>query len=288
MPRRSRIKFPSLVHMTAEAYHADPCPQPSLSSSIAHTIVSKSPKHAYLAHPRLGGSPKAPTKSMDHGSLVHALLLGKGRDILIVDAPDWRKKETQEERDRARAEGKIPCLFDSFERAKETEKELRSELERFEITLDGVSEMAAFWQETADDGTIVDCRAMFDHWTRARAQALDLKTSRSAHPDACAQSMVEYGYDLQQAAYKSALGKIFPDLVGRIEYLNLFAEVEPPYCVTPASSAGTLRELGESKWRRAINLWAKCVREKQWPGYVSGVVRLEAPLWALKRELEHA
>ena len=36
-------------------YHADPCPAPSLSRSIAKLLVERSPAHAYAAHPRLGG-----------------------------------------------------------------------------------------------------------------------------------------------------------------------------------------------------------------------------------------
>ena len=62
-------------------YHSDPCDSPSLSASIAQTIVLESPAHAWLQHPRFGGKQIEPTKEMDRGTLVHALLLGKGRAI---------------------------------------------------------------------------------------------------------------------------------------------------------------------------------------------------------------
>ena len=39
--------------ISAEAYHADPAPEPSLSSSVAKILVNLSPAHARIAHPRL-------------------------------------------------------------------------------------------------------------------------------------------------------------------------------------------------------------------------------------------
>ena len=41
--------------ISAADYHADCAPEPSLSSSIARTLLAQSPLHAYHAHPRMGG-----------------------------------------------------------------------------------------------------------------------------------------------------------------------------------------------------------------------------------------
>jgi len=35
-----------IFEYTADVYHADPCPKPSLSASIAHILCSQSPAHA--------------------------------------------------------------------------------------------------------------------------------------------------------------------------------------------------------------------------------------------------
>jgi hypothetical protein len=272
--------------MSAEEYHADPCPEPSLSSSIAHALTAQSPRHAFLRHPRLGGLPRKATKPMNRGTLCHALLLGQGRDVVVLEAADYKTKDAQRERDEAVAAGKTPVLADEYGEAGIAVNSIRDQLlNDFGITLDGESELAMFWHELADDGTRVPCRAMLDHWNEARGRGLDLKISRSAHPRACMLHMLEYGYDLQWAAYTSGLGKVFPKLQGRLEFLYLFAEGEPPYCVTPCEPAGTMRQVGESRWRRAINLWARCMRENKWPAYVTDVARLEAPPWALEREM---
>ena len=77
--------------LTPKVYHADPCERPSLSSTIAKVMCSRSPRHAWLAHPRLGDAPEgdAPegeekvSKQKLLGSLLHRLVLGKGGDNLL-------------------------------------------------------------------------------------------------------------------------------------------------------------------------------------------------------------
>ena len=72
----------------------------------------------------------------------------------------------------------------------------------------------------------------------------------------------------------------------RVQMQFVFAETKEPYAVTVAECAGSMEELGESRWRRAIEIWARCLKNDEWPGPADGVVRLEAPGWALARELE--
>lgn len=85
-----------ILNVSEAAYHADPCPSPSLSQSIAHTLITQSPRHARLEHPRLGGQQRASTKAMDEGAILHKLLLGAGADFEMVVADDWRTKAAKE------------------------------------------------------------------------------------------------------------------------------------------------------------------------------------------------
>src|SRR5688572_24266058 len=66
-----------LLDITPADYHLDPCVTPSLSSSIAHTLVTKSPLHAWTEHPRFGALRSESSKAQDEGSIIHKLLLGK-------------------------------------------------------------------------------------------------------------------------------------------------------------------------------------------------------------------
>src|SRR3972149_4631152 len=59
--------------MTLHEYIRDPAPEPSLSASVAHLLLTRSARHAWLAHPRLNPAwaPEA-TEQTDLGTLAHA------------------------------------------------------------------------------------------------------------------------------------------------------------------------------------------------------------------------
>lgn len=282
---------PALVHgMAASVYHADPCPVPSLTASIAHVLCNRSPRHAWELHPKLGGKRREPTAAMDFGTVVHALLLGQEQELVPVQADDWRTAAARELRDAARRAGQCAVLTAELETARAAVKAIKAQLKPFGLKLNGKSEVSVFWCERADNGATVQCRGRLDHLVLARLRAtiVDLKTCRSAHPRACESHAYEYGYDIQCAAYRSALGSVMPDLLGREGFRFIFAEVDEPYVVTCFEPAGSFRELGERRWRRAINTWEECLRTKKWPGYATGVLRLEAPQYALLNEEQFA
>lgn len=280
-----------ILGCTAVEYHADPCPTPSLSSSIAHKLINQSPLHAWHAHPKLGGRPPLPTREMDTGQLVHALLLGatapKGSHVVsVIDAKDWRKKATQAARDDARGKGQVPVLARQYERAVEVTKIIEAKMAAHGLPLDGKSELVLSWEEESMllEGPVA-CRAMLDHFRLKQRQIIDLKTCDSAHPKACIAHAINYGYLIQHAAYASAVGQVFPEIAGRLDFVFVFAEVEPPYCVTPVRLDGSLRQIGEMNWNRAVEVWGQCLSARRWPEYAEEIITLEAPPWLLAREL---
>ena len=97
-----------------------------------------------------------------------------------------------------------------------------------------------------------------------------------------AAQMVKYGYDIQAAAYKRAVGAVYPHLVGRIEFVFLFVETEAPFAVLPAEPDGSMQKRGELGWAKAVALWGQCLKSKEWPEYVARgeIARIAAPAWA--------
>jgi len=82
-----RIASPGIfADISANDYHADPCPTPSFTQSIAKLILDRSPRHAWAAHPRLNPKwvPDEDTK-FNIGNTAHLRLLGRGKEIVIVD-----------------------------------------------------------------------------------------------------------------------------------------------------------------------------------------------------------
>lgn len=304
-----------VYELTTQEYLNDDLPGvhvPALSASIAKILDAQSPRHAYARHPKLGGAAPRHTDAMDEGTALHSMLLGAGREVVLVECEmevekakgrgaertpavvefvkpnDYRTNAAKARRDAIRAAGAIPFLAKDFDRLVKTASALRENMRELGVPLDGEVEQVVLWTERADDGTEVVCKAMFDLVDWASSFVLDLKSCDSAHPDAIANAIETYGYSIQHAAYRSAmeaLGHRSPEL------LFLFLEREAPHVVTPADLRGAYRELGESRWRRAVNLWARCLHENRWPGYVPYGLRsvpIEPKPWAMTRDAERA
>ena len=106
------IDKPGIYTIPLTEYIADPCPEPSLSASVAHTLITESPIHAFVQHPRLNkGRIESGSSKMDIGTIVHGLVLeGDESRLVIVEADDWRTKVAKETRDAARLAGLVPVL----------------------------------------------------------------------------------------------------------------------------------------------------------------------------------
>jgi hypothetical protein len=172
-------------------------------------------------------------------------MLGEGEDgIAVLDVKDFRTKAAKEARDAARAAGKTVVKAADFAAAEIVADELKVRLARKGIKLTGSSEQKVEWtEETEEDGSVL-CRGMIDHLVMhftdvTGATIYDVKTIRSAHPKTVQRHILEYGYDIQEAAYRSAVGHIVPEAIGRIDFVFLFCEIEPPYACTPVRLTGS-------------------------------------------------
>lgn len=257
-----------------------------LSYSSAKVLIQKSPLHAWLRKRRETPEEESESEREDKetGNILHAMLLGKGRRIVVLPFDDYRTKAAKESRDKARAEGAIPVKHNREPWLTAQAQRIRRAIEVFGIGLDGEREAGVTWIEPTDDGDDVECLGALDLWQPRTGTIFDLKFVKSAHPEAIKRQMISMGYDIQAAAYRSAVEQIEPQHQGRVRFVFLFCEVSTA-AVTPVEPAGSMRALGESRWRRAVNTWARCLREDHWPGYVERVTTVDAPPWALEQEM---
>lgn len=250
----------------------------AFSSTAAKIVHSRSPGHARA------GYRKKPSKVLDAGNVIHRLVLGKGKDYHVVHAADWRTKAAQQQRDEARAQGLTPVLHDDFERYNLAAESIRCQLADRGIILDGLSEQPITWTEHTEYGD-VPCKAMFDHVWPEQGLILDLKTTADASPNAVERTSENLGYGIQRAAYTRALTALDPGLAGRVGFAFVFCEIEDePYAVNVCEPDGVFCELGERRWLRAVNTWARCLRDDHWPTYGTAINPLSAPTWALARD----
>jgi hypothetical protein len=270
-----------IIHCSDAEYFADSASKvPTLSQSIAHILVTQSPLHAWLRHPKLGNQPEESTKATDEGTVLHKLLLGKGTDVELIDAPDFRTKAAREARDAAIAAGKVPMITEKFAEVEVAAAVLRENCAQQGFEFRGDSEVVIEWSE----GNVL-CRGRLDHLILNDGVILDVKKTRNANPKYLQRQVMEYGYALQDHVYRRAVEALRPDLVGRVDLVFLFCEIEPPYSVVPARLDGAFREIGGALWKRALHTWERCLAENEWPGYCTSPVVLEAPAWVLS---EHA
>lgn len=286
-----RVQKPGLYPDIKEAdYHSDPCPSPSFTQSIAKTLLTQSPKHAWFDHPRLNTRWTADDDpKYDVGNTAHTLLLGRGKEIVTVDAPDWRSKAAREERERLQGLGKVVILEKVLDRASQMVAAARTQIAENNIEWndpeDGVvGEHSEAMLCAVDDGKWM--RSKVDRLTDA--YVLDYKTTQaSASPEALDRRMVEDGWDIQAAMHArliALLSQAGPDVTdasgGLRRHIFLAQESYPPFALSAVEIGEGAMTIGTQKLDKAWAIWKKCLAANDWPSYTTRLVPLRYPDWA--------
>ena len=265
----------------AATYHGDPCPTPSLSSSLAKTIIHATPRHAWTKHPRL--NPDFEAKEDDKfslGTVFHEFALGKGGGYLVLGFDNWTTKAAKEAREAARESGKTPLLAKDFdrvalmhERATERLAEMGIDIAAsFQRDRDRRNEAVLTWQEKGG----IWCRSMLDSYDAKNVTIDDLKTTGAGLDDnAITRTILNLDYDLSAAFYLRGLAKVDPSTAGKAKFRWIFVEIDPPHEVRVIEPSATHLAIGARKAALAIEKWARCSSTDQWPGYPARVDRLE-------------
>lgn len=282
---------PGIHRLDKATYLSDPCERPSLSTSIARTLLSESPAIAWASSPRGGGLRDDPTAAMERGNAVEALL-GLGDTELVclpfampnakgLDQPtndELRLESAKEWKAQQEAAGRQVVKRADLEKWTNAATALRARLNDRGIFFDGESQLAMVWEEPGG----VLARGRLDHVWMKQGIIRDLKVCESVNPKALARKFEDFGYDIQRAAYVRGFERLFPEFSGRTVFEFVFCEPEPPYEIVVCRANGEMRALGDYKWRRAVTLWGSCLAANRWPGYADGVIDIAPSTWALQ------
>ncbi len=267
-----------------EDYQADPAPVPSLSASIAKILINESPLHAWQAHPKLNpGFIREEKQIFDLGTVAHAFLL-QGLSVGVpLPYEDWRGKDARIARDVLRADGKIPILQKHWDRVQEMVTAAHFQLAKHREASDaftlGHAEVTICW--TDDHGVV--CRGRIDWLMNSHKRFFDYKsTGMTANPEVLSRSMFSAGWDFQEAFYRRGLQKLGYDAQG----IFVAQEDRPPYALSAIGFNPLIMRVADGKVQRAIDLWAKCLRENKWPGYADRICYPEMPKWMETMEME--
>lgn len=285
------VRGPGLFQMPADAYHADCAPEPSLSSSIARTLVEQSPQHAWIAHPRLGcrvEPDRDPSRPKEIGTVAHKLILGRGAEVVVIDADDYRTAAAKAQRAQAYEAGHCPILRPDAEKADALADQVAEKLAAIP-GCEGFAKAPSEVVAVAQDRSGAWLRIMMDRVEIHPTHAViwDVKTGdQSAAPQGLGRRVENMQMEVQAALYTRVLASLLPRLAGRIRFRWIFVENEFPHALTVAEADGAGMEIGARKVAAAIHLWNRCRAADRWPGYPAEIVRFDYPEWAARRWTE--
>jgi len=268
--------------MPVDDYFADPCPMPSFTQSLAKLLLEKSPLHAWHAHPRLNPDfrPDDDT-SYDVGNIAHGLMIGRGKEIIVLDDrfEDWRTKEARKLREEAAAEGKLAVLSRKFTLAAKMVDAARDALEAagcpdaFDDR--GYGEAVIAWQE---DG--IWFRSMIDCLIPIYTLCYDYKTTGlSVAPHAVGRLMADAGWDIQAAMQERGLLNL--RLTSPSWHFRFVAqEDKKPFATTVVELSESVMTIGRKKLDMAIRIWKNCMETNRFPGYPAQIIWPDYPGYA--------
>jgi len=280
-----KITEPGIYRDIAEAeYHQDPCPEPSLSQSICKIILDRSPLHAMYEHPRLRNAFEPADEDAEKynkvqaiGSAAHKIMLGRGKQIIVIMADDFRTKEARAKRDEASAAGHVPILEKHFVVATEVVHAARAQLDHHQdhtAFTKGAGEVALIWN---DDG--IWCRALVD-WLHDDLRTVDdFKTSgMSMAPHVIGIRAETAGWHVQAAFIERGLDILDPANAGRRRFRFIGQEQDArPYALVSVHMDEHWLTLGRKKVFAAMQLWRLSLSSGKWPGYGSRPIVPEYP-----------
>jgi len=83
----------------------------------------------------------------------------------------------------------------------------------------------------------------------------------------CGDRFTNYWVHLQHAAYVSCLEKLVPEISRPRDIPICIHRTRPAYAVSVIEPSGSMRELGQRQWSRAVKTWEQCLQTNRWPGY---------------------
>ncbi|AOT24390.1 PD-(D/E)XK nuclease-like domain-containing protein [Propionibacterium phage B22] len=256
-------------------YHSDPCVEPSLSSTMAKTIVSGEAGPARLREIMSHGQEHKAV--FDFGSAAHEKVLGRGAGVEVLDFPAWTTKASREARQAVWDAGGTPVLAKDSAQVDAMAEAILSNPVAGELFTRGAGspELSMF---TIDEETGRWQRGRLD-FLADRKTIVDFKTSGQSVelPDWIKHSW-QFGYHIQAAAYMDQA--ISLDLVDEDAiFLHVVQETKPPFLLAIYQvSADQLAE-GRRQMRRALDLWDRCLTLDEWPAIPAVIQLSKLPDW---------
>lgn len=282
-----KITEPGIYRGVLDAdYRDDPTPSPSLTQSAVKTLIDRSPLHAWTENKRLNPhfEPNDDTK-FDLGNVAHLLLLGRGKEIEVIQFDDWRKKAAQDAREEAAAVGKIAVLEHQFTQASDMASAAWMQIRKHEdkdAFANGAAEVMIAWEE---DG--IWFRSLVDWLHNDLLTVDDFKsTGMSVAPHLLGMRAQAAGWEIQAAFIERGLNILDPERAGRRRFRFIAQETSKPHALSVMHMDEYWLTMGRKKVEAGAQIWRNAIKAGKWSGYPARSVVPEYPGFKEKQWLE--
>jgi len=288
MTKKIKITEPGVYDIPNDVYHADPCPEGSLSNSGAKLLMPVPFKGCPKKFDYDRRTEPEHKNHYDFGHVAHKLVLGEGDEIDVVNAPAWNRKmdagtNSNTHKEAAYDAGHIPILQKDFNKAEDMARAVKDHAFAGKLFESGKPEQSLFWR-CKDTGIM--CRARLD-WMPTGNLFADYKTCRqTVTEDDLTRTTANLGYWLQAAWYLDGIRTL--GLCDDPQFLFVFQETAPPHIVTVAQLSPDYLEWGRMAALKARSIFAECQRTGDWSAdYNPDVVTIGPPKY-FENNLEQA
>lgn len=272
-----------------DEYHSrEICAAPSISSTGLKTIEAQCPLAYWYDSPLNPNRPAQEQKPhFNIGKGVHDLLLLQDlfpkQYFILPEGFDARLKkfaDAKDERDAAMAEGVPVLTHGQHNMIIAMAEQVQSNDLAKALLISGTPEMTLV---AKDPVTGVFMRARPDVLPDVMDIVPDIKTTISAHPAAFQKQATNLGYFQSAAHYIDCIDLIFGEPEQKRRFVLIAVEKEPPHMVQVYHLDDEAIQIGRMLNRRALNLFAQCLKSGEWPGYSRAdnpILPLDMAPWA--------
>lgn len=260
-----------------DRYHGQLTVTPSLSASMAVTIIDECPAkmfaNCYL-DPEYEGEQR---QDFDIGTAAHLGLLEPdlwAERIVEIDADSYRTKDAKAARDAAHAAGRTPLLTDQADRVRAMGAAARRNAEIRRVMTGARFETTLVWQ---DRETGVWLKTRPDVLALTGGELHDYKTTTCAEESTFERRAADLLYFQKAAWYLDGVEAVTgarPDVYGFI-----VQETKRPFLTAVYDLDERAIEWGRKMNRVAIDLFAECLATGIWPGYGGRRGRIGLPAY---------
>lgn len=250
-----------------DAYHSGP----GISKSGLWTIYTQSPAHYKFAE-------RKETKAFDFGTACHfAILQPELFEPRVMRGPmDRRGNNWKDAQAEAANSGRLLLTSPDYDDVMVIRDSVHADqfLNALIVNPHSEIEHSSYW---IDPETGALCRSRPDLYRADLGVMVDVKSTVSAHPEAFARSVVNYGYHAQEAWYTDGHVANGRPVNG---FVFLAWEKASPFVTARYELPPSIVDEGRAICRKALQRYAECAAANEWPGYSGEITELQFKRWS--------